>query len=182
MEEQNNDRYSERHSNENEIPERQEPTLGDCWRPLLNEKFSGIRHQPIDANNFEPKLALISMVQQQQFGGNLSEDPTGHLSNFLELCGTIKINGVDHDVIKLKLFPFSLRDKARSWFHNLMLGSINRWGELVEVFLTKKFMPQLTSQLRAEITQFRQGDQETPYDAWDRFREFLRKCPQHAWV
>ena len=46
----------------------------------------------------------------------------------MELCGTIKMNGGDHDVIKLKLFPFSLRDKARSWFHNLMSGSINRWG------------------------------------------------------
>ena len=91
------------------------------------------------------------------------------------------MNGVDHDVIKLKLFPFSLRDKARSWFHNLMPGSINRWGELVEVFLTKFFPPQLTSQLRAEITQFRQGDQETLYDVWDRFRELLRKCPQHGY-
>ena len=27
---------------------------------------------------------------------------------------TIKTNGVDHNVIKLKLFPFSLRDKARN--------------------------------------------------------------------
>ena len=62
------------------------------------------------------------------------------------------MNGVDHDVIKLKLIPFSLRDKARSWYHNLMLGSINRWGELVEVFLTKFFPPQLTSQLQAKIT------------------------------
>ena len=68
------------------------------------------------------------------------------------------MNEVDHDVIKLKIFPFSLRDKARSWFHNLMVGSINRWGELAEVFLTKFFPPQLTSQPRAEITQFRQGD------------------------
>ena len=32
----------------------------------------------------------------------------------------IKMNRVDHYVIKLKLFPFSLRDKARSWYHNLM--------------------------------------------------------------
>ena len=51
------------------------------------------------------------------------------------------MNEVDHDVIKLKIFPFSLRDKARSWFHNLMVGSINRWGELVEVFITKFFHP-----------------------------------------
>ena len=90
------------------------------------------------------------------------------------------MNGVDHDVIKLKLFPFSLWDKARSWFHNLMPGSINRWGELVEVFLTKFFPPQLMAQLRAEITQFWQGDQETLYDAWDKFRA-IEKMPT-TWV
>ena len=89
------------------------------------------------------------------------------------------MNGVDHNVIKLKLFPLSLRDKARNWFNNLMPGSIDSRGALVEVFLTKFFPPQLTSQFRAAITQFRQGDQEMLYDAWDRFKEFLRKCPQH---
>ena len=143
----------------------------------MNEEYSGIRHQPIDANNFELNPALISMFQQQEFGGSPSEDPNGHLPNFLQLCGTIKINGVDHNVIKLKLFPFSLRDKARNWFHNLMLGSMDTWGALVEVFLMKFFPPQLTSQFRVAITQFRQGDQETLYDAWDRFKELLKKCP-----
>ena len=73
---------------------------------MMNEDYSGIRHQPIDANNFELKPALINMVQQQQFGGSPSKDPNEHLSNFLQLCGTIKMNGVDHDVIKLKLFLF----------------------------------------------------------------------------
>ena len=87
------------------------------------------------------------------------------------------MNGVDHDVIKLKLFPLSLGGKARNWFNNLMPGSIDTWGALVEVFLTKCFLPQLTSQFRAEITQFRQGDQEILYDAWDRCKELLRKCP-----
>ena len=31
----------------------------------MNEEYSRIRHQPIDANNFELKPALISMDQQQ---------------------------------------------------------------------------------------------------------------------
>ena len=125
IEDYNTDRFSEGHSYHNEMPRIREPTLGDCWRPMMKKEYSGIRHQCIDANNFELKPALISMVQQQQFGGSPSEDPNGHLSNFLQLCGSIKMNGVDHNVIKLKLFPFSLRDKARNWFHNLMSGSID---------------------------------------------------------
>ena len=39
------------------------------------------------------------------------------------------MNEVDHDVIKLKLYPFSLWDKSRSWFHNLMPRYINRWSK-----------------------------------------------------
>ena len=114
MVDQNSDRFSEVHSGHNDLFGLRKLTLGDCWRPMMNEDYLRIRHQPIDANNFELKPALINMVKQQQFGGNPLEDPNEHLSNFLQLCGTIKMNGVDHNIIKHKLFPFSLRDKARN--------------------------------------------------------------------
>ena len=52
---------------------------------MLNENYSRIRRWTIDANNFELKPSLISMVQQQKFEGHPSKDPNGHLSNFLEL-------------------------------------------------------------------------------------------------
>ena len=91
---------------------------------MLNDNYSRIRQQFINANNFELKPSMISMVQQQQFVGHSLEDPNAHLSNFLELCETIKMNGVDHNVIKLKLFHYSLKDKARKWFQNLAQGSI----------------------------------------------------------
>ena len=88
MEENHSDRHfygnSDQHSEQNELPRMQESTLGDYWRPIVNENYSGIRRQPIVANNFELKASLISMVQQKQFGGYDSEDPNGHISNFLE--------------------------------------------------------------------------------------------------
>ena len=56
------------------------------------------------------------MVQQQQFGGHSLEDLNAHLSNFLKLCGIVKMIGVNHVVIKLKLFPFHLRRKLGNGF------------------------------------------------------------------
>ena len=92
MDDQNSDIFSEDHLDHNEMSRLREPTLGDCWRPMMNEDYSGIRHQPIAANNFELKPMLINMVQHQQFGSGPSEDPNGHLSNFFQLCGTSKMN------------------------------------------------------------------------------------------
>lgn len=43
----------------------------DYFRSLVNNNYSGIRQQMINANKFELKLALISVVQQNQYGGLL---------------------------------------------------------------------------------------------------------------
>ena len=94
-------------------------TLKDYVWPVVNENNSGIRRQTINANNFELKPALISMVQQAQFSGSPLDDPNIHLKMFLEICDTVKMNGVTEDIIRLRLFPFSLRDKARGWLQSL---------------------------------------------------------------
>ena len=85
----------------------------------MNKNNSGIRRQTINANNFELKSGLISMVQQAKFSGSPLDDPNIHLKMFLEICDTVKMNGVTEDIIRLRLFPFSLRDKARGWLQSL---------------------------------------------------------------
>ena len=62
MEGQHSDRYNVVHSYHNEMLAMKELILGDCWRPTINENYSGIQHQSIDANKFKLKLALISIV------------------------------------------------------------------------------------------------------------------------
>ena len=59
------------------------------------------------------------MVQQNQYGGLPHEDLNVHLETFLEIADTVKMNGVIEDVIKMRLFSFSLRDKARGWLQSL---------------------------------------------------------------
>ena len=54
----------------------------------------------------------------------------------MRIANTVKLNVVRPDVIKLQLFPFSLRDMATTWFDSLLVGSVNTWEELVEAYMS----------------------------------------------
>ncbi|KAI4368767.1 hypothetical protein MLD38_017284 [Melastoma candidum] len=136
--------------------------LGDYAIPSVGDVQTGIRRPAIAANNFEIKPAIIQLVQNQcQFGGNVSDEPNAHIASFLEICDTFKSNGVSDDAIRLRLFPFSLRDKAKAWLYSLSPGSITTWDDLAREFLTKFFPPMKTVKLRRDITTFMQFDGES---------------------
>ena len=50
---------------------------------------------------------------KDQFSGTPNEDAASHLNTFMELWDMQKKKGVDNDVVKMKLFPFSLHDSAK---------------------------------------------------------------------
>ena len=137
--------------------------MEEFWRPIIKEEYSVVRQPPIEANNFELKPTLITMVQQHQFTGHPSEDPNEHPGRFMRMENTVKLNGVRPDVIKLQLFPFSLRDVAATWFDSLPVGSVNTWEELVDAFMNKIFPPVLTVDRIGEIIVFKQGEDESLY-------------------
>ena len=74
--------------------------MEDFLRLRVKNEYSVVRQPPIEANNFELKHALITMVQQHQYIGHPSEDPNEHLGKFLRRENTVKLNGVSLDVIK----------------------------------------------------------------------------------
>ncbi|XP_075473922.1 uncharacterized protein LOC142504974 [Primulina tabacum] len=88
-------------------------------------------------------------------------------------------NGVSDDAVRLRLFPFSLRDKAKSWLNCLPVGFITTWEDMAKAFLIKYFPPSKTMKLRADITTFAQYEQESLYEAWERYKDLLRRCPHH---
>ena len=96
------------------------------------------------------------------------------------MANTVKLNGIRPDVINFQLFPFSLRDMVATWFDSLPMGSVNTWEELVEAFMSRFFPPALIAKRRGEIIVFKQGEDESLYTAWERFKRLLKRCPMHG--
>ncbi|KAH9697831.1 hypothetical protein KPL71_023777 [Citrus sinensis] len=167
--------YEALHGNEDARP------LRDYVVPTVNGARSSIARPAVQANNFEIKPAIIQMIQTLvQFTGMPNDDPNAHIANFLEICDAFKQNGVSDNAIRLRLFLFSLRDKAKEWLNSLPAGTITTWDGLAHKFLAKYFPPVKTTKLRNDITTFAQFEMESLYEAWERYKDLLRKCPHHG--
>ncbi|KAG7564210.1 Retrotransposon gag domain [Arabidopsis suecica] len=154
--------------------------IGDGDAPRNHQQRQGIVPPPVQNNNFEIKSGLISMIQGNKFHGLPLEDPLDHLDNFDRLCSLTKINGVSEDSFKLRLFPFSLGDKAHHWEKTLPAGSITSWDDCKKAFLTKFFSNSRTARLRNEISSFTQKQSESICEAWERFKGYTIQCPHHG--
>ena len=85
----------------------------------------GIVRPGVQADNFELKLVMFQMLQTVgQFNGLLSEDSHLHLKLFLEVSDAFKIAGASQEALRLRLFLFFFRDRARAWLNSLPPDSI----------------------------------------------------------
>ena len=91
-----------------------------------------------------------------------------------------RIKDYDPDALKFRLFPFSLRGKAKEWLLALPKGSITSWATSCSKFLSKFCPPAKIMQLRSQITGFKQEEHEPLALAWDRMKEAIRNCPNHG--
>lgn len=111
--------------------------------PNINDLSISIKRTAITSNNFENKPATIQLFQNsEQFSEFTHEDPNDHFLSFKELHNTFHFNGVFEDAVRLRLFLFSLTNKAKTGLNSLTRGSINTWEELAKIFLSKFFPSQ----------------------------------------
>ncbi|XP_074304661.1 uncharacterized protein LOC141639428 [Silene latifolia] len=141
---------------------------------------SSVQRPRIQANNFEIKNALLNLVQDNQFWGGPLENPNDHLNDFLDNCDMYKMNGVSDDAVRLRLFPKSLRGATKDWLKNCDPDSFKTWDELSSAFLKKYFPPSRTAKVKSELQGFTQEEDETLYEAWERYKRLQRLCPRHG--
>ena len=97
------------------------------------------------------------------FHGMESENPYSHMSEFEEVYNTSKEETVIVDLMKLKIFPFTLKDKAKTWLNSLRPRSIRNWTEMQAEFLKKFFSTHRTNSLKRQISTFSANENEKFY-------------------
>ncbi|GJU66060.1 reverse transcriptase domain-containing protein [Tanacetum coccineum] len=135
---------------------------------------------PILVENFKLKFGLLQLVTSSQIHSFERDDPHSHIRWFNKITSTLKYKNVPHEAIKLMLFPFSLEGAARIWLEKEPPRSIHTWEDLVSKFMNYFFPPSKTTNLKNDITNFQQRFDETFSEAWDCFKDLLRKCPHHG--
>nr|GEX96003.1 reverse transcriptase domain-containing protein [Tanacetum cinerariifolium] len=104
---------------------------------------------------------------------------TSILTNFLHVTQSIKVNGVTDDALRLYLFPHPLTHHATAWFNRLPRNSINTFEQMAKMFLGKYFSPSMVTKLKNEITNFRQRPDESLFEAWERYKLSIDRCPNN---
>ena len=90
----------------------QERPFKDYFSPLANLSTSCIRYPNVATRSFELKPSVLNCLPT--FYGLENEDPYNHLNDFHVVCQIFKYEKFSDNDVKLRLFPFSLKDKARS--------------------------------------------------------------------
>ena len=114
------------------------------------------------------------------YHGMENENPYTHIRDFEEVCTTFKEGMMDMDLLKLKAFPLTLKDKAKIWLNSLRPRTIRNWAELQAEFLKKFFSTHKTNNLKRQIYTFTAHDGERFYQCWERFMETISACPHHG--
>ncbi|GJY26634.1 reverse transcriptase domain-containing protein [Tanacetum coccineum] len=120
------------------------------------------------------------MILENKFDGYLRTDPHDHIREFLAICNMFKYGETQSEAAKLLIFPYSLYDKAKTWFNELNEESITSWEQIRRAFISRFFPLSLFNRLLLEISSFSQLVCESLTDAWLRLKNMLRKCHGHG--
>ncbi|GJZ13757.1 hypothetical protein Tco_0548987 [Tanacetum coccineum] len=137
---------------EEEVAEKMAETMEEYMCNTRIDYGSGVARPKIDVkDHFELKGQFLKELRDNTFSGSDHEDANEHIENVLKIVDLFHIPNITQDQIMLRAFPMSLTGAASRWLRNKPSGLIKTWQE----------------------------PDETLYQAWERFKELLMKCPQH---
>ncbi|GKB87730.1 hypothetical protein Tco_0960002 [Tanacetum coccineum] len=157
---------------------------------LTNTPYPGKEIRRISTNSSQENafsqflirhIHLLPYVElcNNTFSSSDHEDVNEHIEKVLEIVDLFHIPNITTDQVMLRAFPMSLTGAASFWIRNKPSGFITTWEDLKIKFLRKYCPSARITKKMEEISNFQQEPDENLYQACERFKELLMKCPQH---
>ena len=109
-------------------------------------------------NNITFKIDHPFMASLPSFHGLPSEDVLSYLEEFFDKCLAYQLVEISEEIMKMKHFPFTLKDRAKEWFKNLGIV-FHTWEDIEHQFLDKFYSISWTNSIGKSIMLFSQGDE-----------------------
>ncbi|KAK1607680.1 hypothetical protein QYE76_031353 [Lolium multiflorum] len=129
--------------------------------------------------DFSLDLSHIAIVEKTPFCGTEKESVVEHMIELSTLSSLFSDDVKMRTYFVAKIFPFSLKDDAKTWYNNLPPGSIRSPIDLCDVFFRKYFPASAQHIALQRIYNFDQEDGEKLPEAWARFCSLIRAQPDH---
>ena len=127
-------------------------TVADIMNPeYVTPQLAIVAPTETEVNTYTVKPKIVHGLPK--FNGRDLED--SHMRSF-ERYIQILTTSAQRDTCHLKLFPFTLMDKAERWFSSLKPQSLRTWPEVKTIFLKRYFPQALTQNLTQQIQSFKQ--------------------------
>ncbi|KAK1644003.1 hypothetical protein QYE76_061808 [Lolium multiflorum] len=129
--------------------------------------------------DFSLDLSHIAIVEKTPFCGTEKESAVEHMIELSTLSSLFSDDVKKRTYFVAKIFPFSLKDDAKTWYNSLPPDSIKSPKELLDVFFRKYFPASAQHIALQRIYNFDQEDGEKLPEAWARFCSLIRARPEH---
>ncbi|KAK1614435.1 hypothetical protein QYE76_019952 [Lolium multiflorum] len=129
--------------------------------------------------DFSLDLSHIAIVEKTPFCGTEKESAVEHMTELSTLSSLFSDDVKKRTYFVAKIFPFSLKDDAKTWYNSLPPSSIKSPKELLNVFFRKYFPASAQHAALQRVYNFDQGDEEKLPEAWARFCSLIRAQPDH---
>jgi hypothetical protein len=154
-------------------------SIGDLF-PLVKKPDAPIVYKKDPAYKFSVNTEAIEWVGKRKFYGRNDEYQAEHMLMLHEISNLHGNDEVQKHYYFLKLFPFSLGDDAKTWYHSLALKSITSKDSCIRLFCDKIFPVATIHAMKIDICKFTQRKEESIPQAWERLSHMTMKCHAHG--
>jgi hypothetical protein len=123
----------------------------------------------IPTKPFEIDPNIVKAIYEHHFYGKPNCFRMVHLNRFHEKFKALKIRNTNNNILKVKLFPYSLAGKALDWVLKWPPGKFSSWFNFKVAFIESFGSLEIVSHLREIITSFKKTENELLLTTWDRF-------------